>query len=575
MDTMAAIRETFFQECEEQLGELEVGLVAMENGDADPETVNAVFRAVHSIKGGAGAFKLDRLVRFAHTFETTLDLIRSDKLAPSSAVLKTMLRSADVLADLVKAARTDEPVDEARMDALIDELKACADAGAAAPSDGKARRRSRGSRFPAADAFASTTRPTTVEPAASGYTIRFTPRPDLYRKGNETVRLLRELARLGDVSTTCETRRAAAARPTRSRRRLSDLAGRTVDDPRTSPRSRKCSSSSSTIASSRSSRPAPARPTRRLAPSPAARTETRRRRARRRRRCARAASVRRPRAAGRRTMRMSAPPRGGPGSRQGAIGTRQGRSRGGDDPRRSRARRSTDQSGRRAGDQSGDAVAAGDGGGAGAIVERGGGPRRARTTDAGNSGRRHGDPRPAGEAAVPAHVAHRARTDRRHGKVGAAANRGRGDRSRPNRHRASGRSAHPHDPQRGRSRRRDARSSRGGGQSRPRRGQAFGGASLRTNRHRGLRRRRRNQPAARSRDRRQEGTDRARRAAHRRRNRQSPLSSRLLHGDERLQYFRPRGRHGRRQTLDPGAGRPNFDLFPARAWDRRSRSVCR
>ncbi len=116
MDTMAAIRETFFQECEEQLGELEIGLEAMQEGSADSETVNAVFRAVHSIKGGAGAFKLDKLVRFAHTFETTLDLIRSEKLAPSTIVLKTMLRSADVLADLVKASRTDEPVDEARIE---------------------------------------------------------------------------------------------------------------------------------------------------------------------------------------------------------------------------------------------------------------------------------------------------------------------------------------------------------------------------------------------------------------------------------------------------------------------------
>ena len=88
MDTMAAIRETFFQECEEQLGELEVGLEAMREGDADSETVNAVFRAVHSIKGGAGAFKLDRLVRFAHVFETALDLIRSEKLAPTSRSTK-------------------------------------------------------------------------------------------------------------------------------------------------------------------------------------------------------------------------------------------------------------------------------------------------------------------------------------------------------------------------------------------------------------------------------------------------------------------------------------------------------
>ena len=65
MDPMAAIRETFFQECEEQLAELEAGLILMESGTAEAETVNAVFRAVHSIKGGAGIFALDALVRFA------------------------------------------------------------------------------------------------------------------------------------------------------------------------------------------------------------------------------------------------------------------------------------------------------------------------------------------------------------------------------------------------------------------------------------------------------------------------------------------------------------------------------
>ncbi len=204
MDTMAAIRETFFQECEEQLGELEVGLVAMDEGDTNPETVNAVFRAVHSIKGGAGAFKLDRLVRFAHTFETTLDLIRSEQLAPSMAVLKTMLRSADVLADLVKAARVNEPVDESRMDSLIDELKSLANDTHSAL----------GHETPSGDVepldfqpvmLSFDDDPEVAEAGATGYTIQFTPRPDLYRKGNETVRLLRELARMGDISIVCDT----------------------------------------------------------------------------------------------------------------------------------------------------------------------------------------------------------------------------------------------------------------------------------------------------------------------------------------------------------------------------------
>jgi two-component system chemotaxis sensor kinase CheA len=205
MDTMAAIRETFFQECEEQLGELEVGLIAMDEGRADPETVNAVFRAVHSIKGGAGAFKLDRLVRFAHTFETALDLIRSEKLASSTAVLKTMLRSADVLADLVKASRTDEPVDAARMESLIDELKGLTDQARKASGDDTAREEAEPLDFQPVT-LSIDDEPEAVPPAAATYTIKLTPWPDLYRKGNETVRLLRELARLGEVSTSCETR---------------------------------------------------------------------------------------------------------------------------------------------------------------------------------------------------------------------------------------------------------------------------------------------------------------------------------------------------------------------------------
>ncbi len=204
MDTMAAIRETFFQECEEQLGELELGLVAMDEGDADSEVVNAVFRAVHSIKGGAGAFKLDRLVRFAHTFETALDLIRSEQLAPSPAVMKTLLRSADVLADLVKAARSDEPVDEARSQALIAELKGLTGALDAPAEDSEETGIDEGATLGFQPLLLSIDdEPGFLEPDPQRFTITFTPRQGLYRKGNETARLMRELARLGEATTTC------------------------------------------------------------------------------------------------------------------------------------------------------------------------------------------------------------------------------------------------------------------------------------------------------------------------------------------------------------------------------------
>ena len=205
MDTMAAIRETFFQECEEQLGELEVGLNAMDEGVADSETVNAVFRAVHSIKGGAGAFKLDRLVRFAHTFETSLDLIRAEQLAPSPPLIRTMLRSADVLADLVKASRSDHPVDEARVEAQIAELKALSENVKEAPPEAKAAGgEAEGLDFqPVLLALDDIDEP---EPQGARYAIKFIPAPDLYRKGNETVRLLRELSRMGEFRVECDVR---------------------------------------------------------------------------------------------------------------------------------------------------------------------------------------------------------------------------------------------------------------------------------------------------------------------------------------------------------------------------------
>src|SRR6201991_2632545 len=131
---MNEIKKIFFKECEEQLAELESGLLKMNDGDRDPETVNAVFRAVHSIKGGAGAFGLDDLVAFAHVFETTLDCVRSNKLEPNQDVLKVMLKSADVLADLVTASRDGGGVDEARSRGLVKELEALAHGEMPTPS---------------------------------------------------------------------------------------------------------------------------------------------------------------------------------------------------------------------------------------------------------------------------------------------------------------------------------------------------------------------------------------------------------------------------------------------------------
>jgi Chemotaxis protein histidine kinase and related kinases len=217
---MNEIKEIFFQECEEQLAELETGLLALNDGDTDPETVNAVFRAVHSIKGGAGAFGLDDLVSFAHVFETTLDCLRSNKLDASSELLKCMLKSADVLADLTAAARDGGSVDPARSSALVAELAAFANGTAvAAPSAPVAAAPVAAAPAPTDDSgfqpipfsFDDFGDEGDEAPAATEkaddlpvYTVRFKPRSDLYAKGNEAVLLLRDLAKLGTMKVHCE-----------------------------------------------------------------------------------------------------------------------------------------------------------------------------------------------------------------------------------------------------------------------------------------------------------------------------------------------------------------------------------
>jgi two-component system chemotaxis sensor kinase CheA len=205
MDAMAVIKQTFFQECEEQLGELEVGLLAIENGDHDLEVVNAVFRAVHSIKVGAGAFSLDDLVRFAHVFENTLDQMRSGKLQPSQELIKTMLRAADILADLVRAAKEDQGFDESRTKAVVQELEAFTPGSR--KSGGAEEEKVDLSQFrPVPIAFNFDDAPSEpVKPAQKQFTVHFTPKPDLYAKANETGLLLTELARLGETTVTCDT----------------------------------------------------------------------------------------------------------------------------------------------------------------------------------------------------------------------------------------------------------------------------------------------------------------------------------------------------------------------------------
>ena len=210
MDPMEEIKQMFFVECEELLETLQEGLEVLGEGQDDGERVGTIFRAVHSIKGGAAAFSLDELVRFAHTFETTLDEIRSNRLTASPEVLGTLVRAADVLNDLVAAARDGGEVDPERIDAQIEALAVFVGGPAAsgtasapqapeapdtAPDEENGDAAATGPADPVAPAEAAVT---------PRYRIGFRPHATLFERGNEPALILRDLAEAGEIRVTCD-----------------------------------------------------------------------------------------------------------------------------------------------------------------------------------------------------------------------------------------------------------------------------------------------------------------------------------------------------------------------------------
>lgn len=189
-EALASIRQTFFEECADHLSEFEAGLIALDAGERDPDIVNAVFRAAHSIKGGAAIFGIDVLARCAHAAETVLSRMRDSGEVPPLAIT-TLLRAVDILADLTAAAREERALDETPVNGIISDLESIADrptATAEIPDDDFG------------DGFEFTPVAVTFAPLeeVASWTIIFRPHASLYDTANEPLFLLDQLAALGD-----------------------------------------------------------------------------------------------------------------------------------------------------------------------------------------------------------------------------------------------------------------------------------------------------------------------------------------------------------------------------------------
>lgn len=133
--------ESFFEEAEELLHDMERYLLELDIDQPDPEELNAIFRAAHSIKGGAGAFGFTVLQETTHRLENLLDYARKGQLTLRSDIIDTFLETKDMLQDQLNAYRDKVEPDAEAFERIcqvlqqiaLEEIEGADEAEAAAP----------------------------------------------------------------------------------------------------------------------------------------------------------------------------------------------------------------------------------------------------------------------------------------------------------------------------------------------------------------------------------------------------------------------------------------------------------
>ncbi len=176
--------DTFYEESFEGLDIMETALLEMDIGAVDDETINTIFRAAHSIKGGSGTFGLNSVADFTHVLETLLDEMRDGKREVTKDAVELMLVTVDVLREMLIALRDSAEVDTVRVAEIHAELEVML----------------KGEAGVAADAVPEAAAETTGGAGTNaGWSVNFRPHVHMLKTGNDPVRMIKELSELGQV----------------------------------------------------------------------------------------------------------------------------------------------------------------------------------------------------------------------------------------------------------------------------------------------------------------------------------------------------------------------------------------
>ncbi|ALB70212.1 chemotaxis protein CheA [Cronobacter muytjensii] len=179
--------QTFFDEADELLADMEQHLLDLVPEAPDAEQLNAIFRAAHSIKGGAGTFGFTILQETTHLMENLLDEARRGEMQLNTDIINLFLETKDIMQEQLDAYKSSQEPDAASFEYICQALRQLA-----LEAKGEA---------PAAAAKLSVVETETAAPAPAATTDGGKLRIKLGKlKGNETELLQEELGNLGTLS---------------------------------------------------------------------------------------------------------------------------------------------------------------------------------------------------------------------------------------------------------------------------------------------------------------------------------------------------------------------------------------
>ena len=114
---------SFFDECAGNLSDIDAALPGLDLAEPDDECVNLIFRAAHSIKGGAATFGFEDMSRLAHVVERLFDGVRGGIREISQELIDLTAQSVECIRYLIECRKNSEIADEERVEALMLKLE--------------------------------------------------------------------------------------------------------------------------------------------------------------------------------------------------------------------------------------------------------------------------------------------------------------------------------------------------------------------------------------------------------------------------------------------------------------------